>query len=112
VRAERPGSSLGVGCACRASSSRRARDAAFASAHAPAAPRRLGGSPGACAETTDERDVDVIVPVYDGVEQTRRCLESVRRSPQRTAFELVLVDDATPRREIAGLLDALAREGA
>jgi len=55
--------------------------------------------------------VDVIVPVYDGVEQTRRCLESVRRSPQRTAFELVLVDDATPRREIAGLLDALAREG-
>jgi GT2 family glycosyltransferase len=55
--------------------------------------------------------IDVIVPVYDGIEQTRRCLESVRQAPQRTAFELVVVDDATPRPEIAADLDALAREG-
>jgi len=54
--------------------------------------------------------IDIVVPVYDGVEQTRRCLESVRRCPQRTSFELVLVDDATPRAEIAAFLDALARE--
>jgi O-antigen biosynthesis protein len=55
--------------------------------------------------------IDVIVPVYDGVEQTRRCLESVRRSSSRASFELVVVDDASPRPQIGAELDALAREG-
>jgi hypothetical protein len=54
--------------------------------------------------------IDIVVPVYDGAEQTRRCLEGVRRCAQRTPFELVLVDDATPRAEIAAFLDGLARE--
>ena len=55
--------------------------------------------------------IDIIVPVYDGVEQTRRCLESVRRSTSRTAFELVVVDDASPRPQIGAELEALARDG-
>jgi GT2 family glycosyltransferase len=55
--------------------------------------------------------LDVIVPVYDGVDETRRCLESVRRSSSRTAFELVVVDDASPRPQIGAELDALARDG-
>jgi GT2 family glycosyltransferase len=55
--------------------------------------------------------IDLIVPVYDGVEQTRRCLESVRGSSSRTAFELVVVDDASPRAQIGAGLDALARDG-
>jgi len=55
--------------------------------------------------------IDVIVPVYDGVEQTRRCLESVQRASPHASFELVVVDDASPRAEISAELDRLAREG-
>jgi len=55
--------------------------------------------------------IDVIVPVFDGEEQTRRCLESVRAAGQRTPFELIVVDDATPRPAIARYLDELAGAG-
>jgi len=55
--------------------------------------------------------IDVIVPVYRGLAQTRRCLESVLASRQSAAFETVVVDDATPEPEIAAWLDGLAAEG-
>ena len=55
--------------------------------------------------------IDIIVPVYDGVEETRRCLESVLRTVPRERAEVVVVDDATPRPEIAADLDRLAAEG-
>jgi O-antigen biosynthesis protein len=51
--------------------------------------------------------IDVIIPVYDGVEETRRCLESVRRTVHPADAEVVVVDDATPREEIARSLDEL-----
>jgi GT2 family glycosyltransferase len=52
--------------------------------------------------------VDVVVAVYKGAAQTRRCLDSLRASPQRTPFEVVVVDDASPEPEIVAYLDALA----
>jgi len=52
--------------------------------------------------------LDVIVPVYKGVEETRRCIESVLRVDCATPFELVLIDDATPEPELARYLDTLA----
>ncbi len=55
--------------------------------------------------------IDIIVPVFDGVEETRQCLDSVLRAVQRSAVELVVVDDATPRAEIARYLDGLAHGG-
>lgn len=55
--------------------------------------------------------IDVIVPVYGGLDETRRCLESVLANAQRAPFELVVVDDATPLPAIARYLDALARDG-
>lgn len=55
--------------------------------------------------------IDVIVPVYRGLEATMRCLASVMRHPQRQAFELVVVDDATPQPAIAAYLDGLAGDG-
>jgi GT2 family glycosyltransferase len=55
--------------------------------------------------------IDVVVPVYRGFAQTRRCVESVLAAGQALAFEVVVVDDATPEPEIARWLDALAAAG-
>ena len=55
--------------------------------------------------------IDVVIPVYKGLEATRRCLESVLASAQATPMEVVVIDDATPERDIAEYLDRLAREG-
>ncbi|HET7728841.1 MAG TPA: glycosyltransferase [Usitatibacter sp.] len=54
--------------------------------------------------------IDVIIPVYRGADETRRCIESVLRSIQATPHEVVVVDDATPEPGIARHLDALAAE--
>jgi GT2 family glycosyltransferase len=55
--------------------------------------------------------IDVVVPVYGGVEATRRCLESVLAHPQQAALEVVVVDDRGPEPAIAAYLDGLARDG-
>lgn len=55
--------------------------------------------------------IDVIVPVYRGLAQTRRCVESVLAAAQRSAYELVAIDDATPEPGIAAWLDGLAAAG-
>src|SRR6266853_476432 len=44
--------------------------------------------------------IDVIVPVYRGVEATRRCIESVLSGKQQTPFELIVVNDACPEPEL------------
>ena len=51
--------------------------------------------------------VDVIVPVYRGLEQTRRCLESVLGAQQAISFELVLIDDCSPDPELRAYLASL-----
>lgn len=55
--------------------------------------------------------VDVIVPVFRGLEATRRCLESVRAATSRTPYELVVVNDGTPEPELARYLADLASRG-
>jgi GT2 family glycosyltransferase len=55
--------------------------------------------------------IDVIIPVYGGVEQTRRCIDSVLAQQQAAPHEVVVVDDASPEPAIAGYLDDLARQG-
>ena len=52
--------------------------------------------------------IDVIVPVHSGLAATKRCLESVIGTRAETAFETVVVDDATPEPPIARYLDELA----
>jgi GT2 family glycosyltransferase/glycosyltransferase involved in cell wall biosynthesis len=54
--------------------------------------------------------VDVIIPVYRGFEVTRRCIESVLAYEQRTAHQVVVIDDASPEPELRAYLDALAEE--
>lgn len=59
--------------------------------------------------TPPEKPVDVIVPVYRGLEDTRRCIESVL-SPQanvQTPFRLIVINDAGPEPELAAWLHTL-----
>jgi len=52
--------------------------------------------------------VDVIIPVYRGLAETQRCLESVLAFPQRTACEIVVVNDCSPEPKLSAWLRELA----
>lgn len=52
--------------------------------------------------------IDVIIPVYKGARETRRCIDSVLGSAQSEAFDVVVVDDASPDTDIVAYLSALA----
>ena len=55
--------------------------------------------------------VDVIVPVYGGLEVTLRCLNSVLRATPLTPHELVVINDASPNRELVAMLQEFADRG-
>ena len=52
--------------------------------------------------------VDVIIPVYKGLQQTRACIESVLRYGQSTPIEIVVIDDASPEPAIGACLREFA----
>ena len=52
--------------------------------------------------------VDVIVPVYRGMDQTLSCLYSVLNAPTTTPFHLTVIDDASPEPELSAMLRRLA----
>jgi GT2 family glycosyltransferase/glycosyltransferase involved in cell wall biosynthesis len=54
--------------------------------------------------------IDVIVPVYRGVEETIACLNSVLRSTPATAYELIVINDASPEPALVERLEELAAE--
>lgn len=72
----------------------------------------LATSPAGAAVLARSTVVDVIIPVYAGLEETRRCLDSVLAFPQQTAHEIVVVDDCSPEPAISAWLDDLADSGA
>jgi len=56
--------------------------------------------------------VDVIVPVYKGLAETRACIESVRAAPATVPFRLVVINDASPEPAVCDYLAELAeRDG-
>lgn len=55
--------------------------------------------------------LDIIIPVYRGLAETQRCLESVLRAKKAQATEIIVVDDATPEPAIAEWLDGCAERG-
>lgn len=55
--------------------------------------------------------VDIIVPVYAGVQESLRCLWSVLAAPVRTHFELVVIDDCSPDPALSAFLRELAAMG-
>ncbi len=52
---------------------------------------------------------DVVVPAYRGLEQTRRCIESVLADRQRPAgSRLIVIDDKSPEKPLSAWLDKQA----
>ncbi|HST76255.1 MAG TPA: glycosyltransferase [Acetobacteraceae bacterium] len=56
-------------------------------------------------------EVDVVIPVYRGLAQTRRCLESVLGDPERPPGQIVVVDDRSPEPELSAWLDRVNGTG-
>jgi O-antigen biosynthesis protein len=52
--------------------------------------------------------VDIIVPVFRGLDDTRCCLESVLAAPGRARWRLIIINDCSPEREITEWLRAFA----
>ncbi|MCG3769911.1 MAG: putative mycofactocin biosynthesis glycosyltransferase MftF [Nitrosomonadaceae bacterium] len=55
--------------------------------------------------------ITVIVPAYRGVEETRRCIESVMADVVRPAAQIIVVDDFSPEKELSDYLVRLAQDG-
>jgi len=60
------------------------------------------------AGSATEATVDVVIPVYNAVDDLERCVESVLEHTDRR-YRLVLIDDASPDPAVALYFDALAR---
>lgn len=52
--------------------------------------------------------VDVIIPVFAGAQETLRCLWSVLTAPVKTPFQLIVINDAGPVPELNAMLRSLA----
>ncbi len=69
----------------------------------------IGRSPGALPSSSTRiatpkapaaHPVDVIVPVYRGLADTRLCIDSVLASPVRTAYRLIVINDCSPEPDV------------
>ena len=77
---------------------------------APAATPADVAAPCAPAATTPATAIDIIVPVYRSLADTRLCVESVLASPVKTPYRLVIVNDASPEPELSAWLQCKAAE--
>ena len=55
--------------------------------------------------------VDIIVPVYRGLAETRACIESVLAARNREPFELIVIDDVSPEPALTAWLRQASRDG-
>ena len=63
----------------------------------------LATQPRQAAMARDRRVVniiDIVVPVYRGAELVRRCVDSIFSASQRTAYEFIVVHDASPEPDL------------
>jgi GT2 family glycosyltransferase/glycosyltransferase involved in cell wall biosynthesis len=56
-------------------------------------------------------EVDVIVPVYRGYDDTLACLASVLTSRNSKPYELIVIDDCSPEPDVSNALDQIAALG-
>jgi len=52
--------------------------------------------------------VDIIIPVYKGLNQTRDCINSVLNSNVKTLYRLIIINDASPEMEISEYLQSIS----
>ncbi|MBI5870215.1 MAG: glycosyltransferase [Actinobacteria bacterium] len=55
--------------------------------------------------------IDIVVPVYGGLEESRACLESLLEHGQETPFEIIVVNDASPDAALAAYVEELSGGG-
>ena len=55
--------------------------------------------------------LDIVIPVFAGLEDTLRCIDSVLATVPACRGEVVVVDDASPEADLRSALDALAAQG-
>lgn len=55
--------------------------------------------------------VDIIIPVYDGYEETLGCIYSALNAPVKTPYELIVIYDAGPNESLSNTLQGLADRG-
>ena len=60
---------------------------------------------------TPAAQVDVIIPVYRGYDETLACIHSVLTAPVQTPYKLVVVDDCSPEPALSAVLGGLADSG-
>lgn len=84
-----------------------ARGAASTSDAAPAVQNAHPPTIDQLPPTPPSRTVDVIVPVYRGLADTRCCIESVLANACRTPLRLIVINDASPEPEITDYLCSL-----
>lgn len=65
----------------------------------------------ACPETLPRpsHPVDIVIPVYRGFQDTRRCIESVLAADCQTAWRLIVINDCSPEPELVAWLQTLER---
>jgi len=63
------------------------------------------------AEPRGDNVVDIIIPVYSGVEEVKACLESVLACRNASLGEIIVVNDCSPEPAIHAYLQGLADEG-
>jgi GT2 family glycosyltransferase len=51
-----------------------------------------------------EAPIDIVIPAYRGLAETRRCVESVLASASRRPAEIVVIDDASPETALSAWL--------
>ncbi len=56
-------------------------------------------------------EVDIIIPVYRGYEETRRCLMSVLADSDRPGGDILVIDDCSPDPQLSHWLSTLAATG-
>ncbi len=59
----------------------------------------------------DRLPIDVVVPVYKGLDETLRCLRSVLVSCPAAAYELIAINDASPEPTLSTCLRDIAHRG-
>lgn len=64
----------------------------------------------ALAQALPGTPVDVIVPVYRGLEDTQRCILSALASPCQTDWHLVVINDCSPEPEVSQWLREVAAQ--
>lgn len=55
---------------------------------------------------------DIIIPVYNGIEETRKCVESVLKYTDLKAHHLYLINDASPDEAVLPMLEKYAMDNA